>query len=322
MDTNAILVSFIIPVYNCEKYLERALESVKKQTHENLQIILIDDGSKDNSGQICDKYVGIDKRFIVIHKGNGGVSDARNTGLKYVQGDYVAFVDADDVLSPFYIEILLNVAVRSNSKIVTCDTEYCSDDNFLLRNDTEASYRIIDLKDYDFMQEWSHATVWGALFHKDLILEKEFCKDIYVGEDSVFFSELLVKCNQIAHVSNKLYYYFIYEVSLLHGKYDEKKMTEIMAWKRINHIVRDKGVKLDNSSKARLVLHAISGYKRVLVENEKNREQLINYLYNNIKMYLKYYLKSNVGLKRKLEAIIIILFSDIYKVVYKKMKVK
>lgn len=322
MNIDNVLVSIIIPIFNCEKYLDRALESVRKQTYENLQIILVDDGSKDDSGEICDQYTRKDKRFMVIHKKNGGVSDARNVGIKYIQGDYVAFIDADDVLSPCYIESLLRVAVDSNSKIVTCDTEYCHGDSFLLCEETKIDFSIISLEDYDFMQDWSHATVWGALFHKDLIADTKFCKDIYVGEDSIFFSELLVKCNQIAHISNKLYYYFIYEVSLLHGKYDEKKLTEITAWERINQIVKDKGSKLDNSSKARLVRHALSGYKQVLSENEDDKEKMLCFLQNSIKKNINNYLKSNSGLKQKIESLMIIIFPGLYRIIYKKVKMK
>ena len=91
-------VSIIVPVYNVEKYVERCIESIIKQSYKNLEIILIDDGSKDNSGKICDEYAEKDNRIKVIHKKNGGLSDARNTGLNIADGEYICFIDSDDYI--------------------------------------------------------------------------------------------------------------------------------------------------------------------------------------------------------------------------------
>ena len=99
-----VKITVIIPVYNVEKYLEQCIKSVIGQTYKNLEIILVDDGSTDKSGQICDKYAELDDRIFVIHKANGGLSDARNAGLEILSGEYVTFVDSDDYVSPIYIE--------------------------------------------------------------------------------------------------------------------------------------------------------------------------------------------------------------------------
>ena len=93
------LVSIIIPVYNVEKYLERCIQSVRSQTYNNIEIILIDDGSPDNSPIICDRFRELDERIIVVHKKNGGLSDARNAGVQISKGDYITFIDSDDLVS-------------------------------------------------------------------------------------------------------------------------------------------------------------------------------------------------------------------------------
>ena len=109
------LISVIVPVYKVEKYLEKCIESIIKQTYTNLQIILVDDGSPDNCGKICDEYAKKDSRIEVIHKINGGLSDARNVGINRANGRYIGFVDSDDYVEPDYLEQLLNNFKKYNT---------------------------------------------------------------------------------------------------------------------------------------------------------------------------------------------------------------
>lgn len=117
------LISVIIPIYGVEKYLNRAVDSVLMQTYRNLEIILVDDGSKDRCGQICDAYEKKEARVRVIHKKNGGLSDARNAGLKIAGGDYIAFLDSDDYYAPRFIEILYDALVKNDAQISICSYE-------------------------------------------------------------------------------------------------------------------------------------------------------------------------------------------------------
>ena len=119
MDIKTV-VSIIVPVYNVEKYLPRCLDSIIGQSYRKLDIILVDDGAKDDSGKICDKYAGIDRRIKVIHKVNGGLSDARNVGLENSRGEYVLFVDSDDWIDPDMVKILLKVIKEKNADVVEC----------------------------------------------------------------------------------------------------------------------------------------------------------------------------------------------------------
>ena len=113
------LVSVIVPIYKVEPYLRRCLDSIVKQTYTNLEIILVDDGSPDGCPQICDEYAARDKRIIVIHKKNGGLSDARNAGLDICKGEYISFVDSDDWTNENYIANLLDIITKNNMLI--CD---------------------------------------------------------------------------------------------------------------------------------------------------------------------------------------------------------
>lgn len=123
------LITVIIPVYQVEKYLRRAVDSVLQQTYTNLEIILVDDGSKDGCGDICDEYASREARVRTIHKENGGLSDARNAGLDVAGGDYIAFLDSDDYYAPFFIEVLYREICRGEAEVVVC--KYVVTDAFL-----------------------------------------------------------------------------------------------------------------------------------------------------------------------------------------------
>ncbi len=115
------LISVIIPIYNVEKYLKKCIDSVISQTYKNLEIILVDDGSPDNCGIICDEYAQKDDRIIVIHKKDGGLSDARNAGIEICKGEYISFIDSDDFVSPYFIEMLYRGVHDYNCEIATVE---------------------------------------------------------------------------------------------------------------------------------------------------------------------------------------------------------
>ena len=112
-------ISVIIPIYNVEKYLRRCLDSIKNQTFKDWQAICVDDGTPDNSGKIAEEYAASDKRFVVVHKENGGLSDARNVGMKYVTGDYVMYLDSDDFIHPQTMEIAYFLIRKNKTDIVS-----------------------------------------------------------------------------------------------------------------------------------------------------------------------------------------------------------
>ena len=124
------LISVVVPVYNVAKYLKKSIESIVNQTYTNLEIILVDDGSKDESGDICEDYSLKDSRIIVIHKPNGGLSDARNAGIKQAKGEYITFVDSDDTIDYDMIEFLYDLILKFNTKMsICCQTEIFENTN-------------------------------------------------------------------------------------------------------------------------------------------------------------------------------------------------
>ena len=165
--------SVIVPVYNAKEYLSRCLNSLVRQTYKNLEIILIDDGSIDGSSDICDEYAAKDQRFRVFHVDNAGVSAARNLGLIYATGLYVSFVDSDDLVSPNYMERLIDVALETKCDVVTC----CSLD--LLNENVMESWPIMPWKTeiisigdgFDYTKQTAHTTIWGGYFLEMFCME-------------------------------------------------------------------------------------------------------------------------------------------------------
>ena len=134
------MISIIIPIYNVEKYLEKCLDSILNQTYKNLEIILIDDGSTDNSPNICNSYCEKDKRIKIIHKNNEGVSSARNKGIELSKGKYIVFIDSDDYVSNEHIEVLYDCIISNNVDLVISNLIDISEDGIILNNEEKESF--------------------------------------------------------------------------------------------------------------------------------------------------------------------------------------
>lgn len=192
-------ISVIVPVYNVELYLDECIKSIIKQTYRNLEIILVDDGSTDKSGEICDQYAISDKRILVIHKANGGLSDARNTGIDAATGEYITFIDSDDYYSDLKtLEYCINKLKHDNAigfvefPVNHPEREYKKTDTILTNNE-------------DIYRAWiKHRIitnyVWDKLFRRDLIKNIRFPKG-RIFEDRYVFPEIINACHKICTIS-------------------------------------------------------------------------------------------------------------------------
>ena len=205
------LISIIVPVYNVERYLPRCIESILKQTYTNFELILVDDGTPDRSGIICDRYAEKDSRIRVIHKENGGVSTARNAGIDVANGEWITFVDSDDWVSDNYIEMLQLPLKNESYDLVVGSVEIRS--MVVSRSKTEetvmtrAEINTINLLDMVNMQEF--CAPWMKLFSKCLIdrMELRFPVGIALSEDTIFVNNYLCECESIYLTSKPTYYY-------------------------------------------------------------------------------------------------------------------
>ncbi len=204
------LISIIIPVYNVEKYLNRCVESAVKQTYANLEIILIDDGSKDKSKEMCDTWMEIDSRIKVIHKENGGLSDARNNGLVATTGEYICFLDSDDWISLDMIEKMYNALKDSKAEISVCRYVGVFLNGEKSYYDKRYQNEVFDQKSVikkllEGKQISNHACF--KLF-KSSILEQNLFPKGKSYEDIYVMTDLFLKCNKVAYIDEDLYFYY------------------------------------------------------------------------------------------------------------------
>ena len=230
------LISIIIPVYNVEMYLERCIESVVNQTYRNLQIILVDDGSTDTSGILCDNYADGDKRIRVIHKDNGGLSDARNAGIDVATGKYIMFVDSDDWIRKDCVEILAKAIQYSKKKISVCE--------YLRTNKWEISEVSKEIDVVDLVEEWTIEEAYRHLFLCKKI-DNSVCAKLYerslfqeirfpVGklyEDQFTTYKLFHSAQVITFVEQDMYFYYNRQGSIQNENFSLRKMDELDAAK-------------------------------------------------------------------------------------------
>ena len=230
---NMNLISVIIPVYNVEKYLEECLRSVIAQTYSHLEIILVNDGSTDSSPEICDAYAQKDSRIKVVHKVNGGLSDARNFGLRRAGGDFIAFVDSDDQLSSHFCEKLLSTLLEHEADIAECDfikfanpEDIDSDikggnDNIEIFNTEKALEELI--KERQFKQ-----VVWNKMYRKKVIGNFEFPVG-KLNEDEFWTYKVFGNAKRIAKIYDSMYFYRQQSNSIMGMGYNVRRLDGLKA---------------------------------------------------------------------------------------------
>lgn len=235
------LISVILPIYRVEKYLERAVRSVIQQTYDNLEIILVEDGSPDFCGKICDRLAGKDARIKVIHKENGGLSDARNTGLDAAKGEYISFIDSDDYVAPEFIDTLYQACVKTGSQIAFCEYQETTGSTLFtnrllkpysqLRLETYSS-RELNLNMYEEMNPHYTCFVvaWNKLYHRSLWGKIRFPAG-RIHEDEATTYKIFDDVEQGVFVREALYGYYLSESSITRDKFTLKRLDWLKALK-------------------------------------------------------------------------------------------
>ena len=226
MSQEKALISIIIPVYKVEKYLEKCIQSVINQTYENLQIILVDDGSPDNCGKICDEYAKKDHRIEVIHKSNGGLSDARNKGLEIAKGEYIGFVDSDDYIEADMYEVLYNLLKQYNADVSICNFYTVSQGKIAIKNADNGinEYNRIEILKEILSDRNIQSYAWNKLYKKELFDEIKYpIGKKYEDIGTTFY--LLEKCNKVV-VTGKSEYYYINRQDSIVNNVTESTITD------------------------------------------------------------------------------------------------
>ena len=229
------LISIIVPVYNAEGYLDRCLASIQAQTCGDFEVLLVDDGSRDRSGDICERWAGKDSRFRVIHQENSGQSVARNTGLQHCSGAYLSFVDADDYLEPGYLEYLLALLRRSSRCRVAQANHYIDRETGRRRNDDRE-------EDLVLMQEEAAKAVlfhdrvdvsaWGKLYYRSVFEHLRFPPG-KVFEDTAVFGEVLLATEEYVYGHLPQYHYVMHPESTVHRPFSRRNLEYLEATERL-----------------------------------------------------------------------------------------
>lgn len=229
------LISVIVPVYNVKDYLDECMESICHQTYQNLEIILVDDGSTDTSGKLCDEWAKRDERIKVIHQENAGVSEARNKAIEIAGGKYLAFVDPDDRLELKMYEILMEEMVRSNASMVVC-SYYKIGENGERIPSKQSGLNSCVLSPQEYMDKLfingriktTLVVVWSKLYRRDLFEKNRFPKG-RIHEDEAILHQLVLQADRISIIEEPLYAYRIRQGSIMRSGISLKKQDYFYA---------------------------------------------------------------------------------------------
>ena len=309
------MISVIVPVYKVEKYLNRCINSIINQTYRDLEIILVDDGSPDRCGEICDEYALKDNRIKVLHKENNGQSSARNAGLDIATGNYITFVDSDDWIEPQTYTLMLLAIQNNDCDIAICGHRIAYDENPTLNNfsaDTQL------LNSEELLQEIFgklNNAAWNKLYRKELIGDLRFPIGFAHGEDLIFNLNYLKNCKSGVINNTPLYNYFVRADSVTNSNFNNKKIAEItskdMAFKIVKELYPSQ---IENAQKYcfRARMNLIRSIHKA--KQEKNHLDLLNeintYITDNFSK-----VKNLLRFKEKIEYLLYTKFKTIYKMI-------
>lgn len=297
MKKHHALVSIIVPVYNCEAYIEECIKSLLDQTYSNIEVILIDDGSKDASLKLCKKYEDLDSRVQVISQENLGVSNARNRGIREARGRYLSFVDADDYVEKEFIESL--VAVMPAEGLGVCGYKRLVDGEIRREYVIKEKLDIPSLYRYIFARNEISMSCCNKLFSAEILQKYDlaFNDELHMYEDGIFLAEYLKYVNnRFGYVAKPLYVYRKNEKSAMQSTYlnrslDVKKVTSLEAVDKLNALYDHPELHIRNCFAYRSVRSSLWLLFQMISSNEyevKYADQIKANIRRNIKMYLQY----------------------------------
>jgi glycosyltransferase involved in cell wall biosynthesis len=229
------LISVIVPIYKVEQYLPKCVESIRNQIYQNLEIILVDDGSPDHCPELCDEYAGLDSRIRVIHKPNGGLSDARNAGIEAAEGDYICFVDSDDYIAETMIQKLYSALKKQDADMSLCGFTYVDEkyNSIVERNigmpiKNEVLFGRDAIKKMAGESGWVYTIAWCKLYKAALFQTIRFPVG-KIHEDEFVSHLVFAKCNKVSCIADRLYFYLQRENSIMGNAHKSFSIKELDA---------------------------------------------------------------------------------------------
>ena len=261
----------IVPVYNAEKYLNRCVESILNQTFKDFELILVDDGSKDSSGDICEKYARCDQRIKVIHQENKGQAAARNRGFANATGKWIAFVDADDMIQKQMLQYLYQAANGMKTKLAvckaaegkTCPIDFKMNQDYrctVVKADENRLLQWCTAEHIDFGDKYVYWIVWGKLIHRSLLEQFPFVEG-KIYEDNAIVFKWLYTASRIAVCNNVMYFYYVNDTGTTKGNYSIRKLDWLWALEeQIKFYKKVQFLKMVNAVGIRFIREAMREY--------------------------------------------------------------
>ena len=312
-------ISIIVPIYGVEKYISECISSLCNQTYKKLEILLIDDGSVDNSGKICDIWAEKDNRIRVFHIENGGQSHARNVGLKYASGEYIGFVDGDDSIAPNMYECLLAAMLENHCQIAECnftgrkskEADCIEEHAVVICSGTEALARQLDQR---VCSRYPATSLWSKLFRAAIIKGMELPEG-RIHEEYAFLCEAFLKCKSYVYVNEKLYYRTLRKDSTTAEPFSERAFDKLEVFRMRNDILRKYGeevlLKLSEAWEYELMLNLFGrAHMHGLIDKK-------NIIKNEMIEQRRKIMLSTLSIRKKLQYALFFAWSELYLTIYK-----
>ena len=317
------LISIIVPVYKVEKYLERCVKSIQKQTYTNLEIILVDDGSPDRCGQLCDEFAKLDKRIKVYHKENGGISDARNYGIDKATGEYIGFVDSDDYIHESMYEKLYEAIKKSGTMISECGLTRVYKNTLRPHYEGKDYFLVLDKQEYlkEFLENRKvYGSVWCKLIHRDIAKKIKFSVGM-IYEDALYNLELIKNVDKFTLISDSYYYYYIREDSYTTKPFNNRSMDYIDVIEKISEYTLVNFPEFKEQLLTRVAFAYVSIFNQLIeVDNYKNKKEY-KILKNKLKsIRLEIISSKNVPKNLRIAFLLLSINEKLYKFVLSKYK--
>ena len=306
------IISVIVPVYKVEEYLDECVRSIIEQTYQNLEIILVDDGSPDSCPKKCDKWAERDRRIRVIHKSNGGLSSARNAGIDIASGDYLSFVDSDDFIEKDMLRTMLLAAMDNEAEVVCCGR------NLVLSSTNIKPMHCLDVvKVYTKEQAMKEVLLgneieeaaWDKLYKAELFSGIRYPEG-EINEDIVVIGPILSKCNTIVHVGVPFYNYRVNKNGITKSLYNEKKSIYIKHMEQVENFFMSNYPQLEMAVHCFLARYAYAS----LLDMEMGKETIRDYKsdYNKYKIILSknykvLFAKKDISFKTRVQILLILM---------------
>lgn len=276
-------ISIIVPIYNAEPFLKDCFSSIESQSYSNFEVLCVNDGSTDRSASICEEFIEKDSRFILLNQSNQGVSAARNNALSKAKGEYIVFVDADDMIEPHFLENLLSLSEAGAFAVCSYSREA---NKLTVKGIKQTRYEANEFIRHIINESINHPNIWMMLFKNSIIQMQHL--DFTVGcvrnEDTEFYMKYLVYEKEVVASNYKGYYYRINPNSVMHSGLSIKSLTSIEAQERISDYLVEKGLfDADNY----ILSNSVQGY--VLSAARNNHIEIYDYLHEkyDVRLHMK-----------------------------------